>query len=122
MNILYYPDRDDIENTGSMLKKIMKRPDLWALTRETLKKVEKSSNLDFLIKTDWVGKLSHCKHPIFEFKIPPQKKGGVVRLYFGYVKNDSNTIIILSAELKKRTSPDSQKVSDAEKRYLEVCI
>ena len=61
--------------------------------------------------------------PIFEFKIPPRRREGVARLYFAYKRNDSNTIVILSAEKKQGTKKaDRMKVKQAEQRYNEVCI
>ena len=68
--------------------------------------------------------MPHLKAPIYEFKIPPKKRReGVARLYFAYKKNDTSTIVILSAEKKHgKIKADDEKVKQAVKRYNEVCL
>lgn len=106
------------------LKKLEKRrPDLFALIRETLEKVKNSPNLNDLKKQGWVERLPYLKAPIFEFRIPPKKPGGVTRLYFGYENNNPESIHILSAEEKKGTKKaNKEKIKQAEIRYKEVCL
>ncbi len=123
-DILY---QDNIENNkGSVVRFLEKlrneRPDLWTQVSVTLNKVMESSNLGIFERQGRVEKLKRTSVPIYEFKIPPTRKGGVVRLYFAFKKNDLNTIHILSAELKHKKEPDPIKIKQAEQRYKEVCL
>jgi hypothetical protein len=124
MLISFYRESTDIEN--SVIYKFFKKlqrsnPDLWSLTWRTLKDAEKSSNLQNFRK-DWVERLPNVAVPLFEFRIPPQRRGGVVRLYFGYKKSSLNSIEILTAELKHKTKANQDTIDQAIKRYKEVCI
>lgn len=129
MKIIYYPNLIDKEGGTGPISRFFKNlkkerpPILWTMVQATLEKVEKSSNLNDLIRQGWVEHMSFSSAPIYEFKIPPKKrKGGVTRLYFAYKKNDSNTIVILSAEKKHgKIKADRGKVKQAEQRYNEVC-
>lgn len=121
MRIIYYPEGS--ESTGpvrKLIKQLKKnRPDLFALTQSTLQRVERELDLESLISQEQVAPI-HSKKPIYEFRIPPKKPGGVVRLYFCYKKDDPNTIVILSGELKKRTRSDPEKINQAKQRYEEA--
>jgi hypothetical protein len=129
MRVVLYPDstEDQVEGGGPIrrfFKELKKEhpPDLWTSVRETLEKVERSSNLKDLERQKWVEKLKKVKEPIFEFRIPPGKrKGGVVRLYFAYKPNEPNTIILLSAEKKSGTTEaDKEKIQQAITRFREI--
>ncbi len=127
MRVVYYPDQENIESgKGPSLHDLdkikKKRPDLWALVYETMKKVKKADNLDFLKnkKEPWVAPLKYSKKPVHEFRIPPIKSGGVVRLYFIYDPIDTDKIIICSSELKKKTKGNPTKIKAAEEIYEEV--
>jgi hypothetical protein len=130
MKVVFYPDlTNDDKEGGGPIRRFFKDlrnerpPDLWTLVREILDKVETSSNLNILERQKWVERLKKVDEPIYEFRIPPGKrKGGVVRLYFGYKRNDSSTIIILSAEKKDKRESSREKIQQAVKNYKEVCI
>lgn len=129
MNIVYYVDIEDINDKNAVgpIKHFFKnlknqKPDLFSLTMKTMEKVEEYRNLDILERQNRVSKLKNCDQPIYEFRIPPRRRGGVVRLYFGYKQNNNDTIIILSAEFKKKSEANKEKIKQAESRYLEVCI
>ena len=129
MKIIYYRDSTNYENATSSIKKFFsklqkKRPDLWTMTMNTLKKIETESNyIKILEGNEGVSRLRYTKEPIFELRIPPTKGGGVVRLYFGYKKNNNNIIYIFSAELKKGTSEASaEKIKQSEEHYKKVCL
>ena len=86
MKVLYWPQLDErktpevsLEDFHSKLKR--KRPDLWAMVRETIKQAEKPGGIEALRKSQWVSRLSGSD-PIWEFRIPPTKRGGEVRIYF----------------------------------------
>lgn len=131
MNVIYYPDKTEIntkeEHKGPVVRFLEdlseKQPDLWALVNETMDLVKRSSNLRALENNKWIRNLKGIKLPIKEFRIPPKRQRGVVRLYFAYKKNDSNTIFILSGELKQgKIDADEIKIKQAEQRYKEVCL
>lgn len=125
MHIELYSDFSNKKNQSGPIVRFFKKlmnehpPKFWLMVKETLEKVKKSSDLEVLKRQKWVRPLKHIKEPILEFRIPPSRRGGVVRLYFAYKKNDSNTIIILSAE-KKKGSADKGQIAKAVARYKEV--
>ena len=98
-----------------------KHKDLWSLIKTTIEKAHEYSDLSVFEKQGIVGKLKN-KLNIYEFRIPPTRRGGVVRLYFGYKKNDKNTIIILTGEFKKIKESNSKIIDLAEKYYKEVSL
>lgn len=127
LEIVYYPDQDSLEDPlgpiGRFYKDLRKsHPDLWALVHQATKSVKDAPDLESLKNQKWVERISYSNYPLYEFRIPPQRRGGVVRLYFAYKKNNSKTIVILSAELKKGKKANPEKIKQAEKRYQEVCI
>jgi hypothetical protein len=127
MNVIFCPNLHGLDDVEGQFKKLFqylrkKHPDLFALVRTTIEEVEKKSNIDMLIRQEKVALLNYAKVPLYEFRIPPQRRGGVVRLYFGYKKNDKNTIVILAGELKHKKESDSVKIKLAEKYYKEVCL
>jgi len=129
MKIKYYPDFDDIQSSdasGSLKKlfrDIKKNHQLFSMVRKILDKVrDENGFLEILKRQSNVKSLQSCKNPIFEFRIPPaSRKGGVVRLYFGHVKNDYDTIFILSGEIK-HGSANKNIIKQADERYEEVCL
>ncbi len=91
--------------------------------KKTLEKVEKASCLDNFYKSGIAGPISSRKAKLFEFRIPPQSRGGVLRLYCGRKKTNNDVIFILTGEVKKgRSSASPERVREAEKRYKEVCL
>ena len=127
MKIIHYPEHAFEKESGSVgrfLKNLRKdRPDLWSMVNRTLNSVaDGTNNLERLKSQGWVGNISYSKYSLFEFRIPPRKKGGVVRLYFAHKKGTPKTIVILSAELKKKSEVRSEKIKQAEQRYQEVCL
>jgi hypothetical protein len=130
MKIKYYPDFDDIESSdasGSVKKlfnEIAKHSNLFSMVKNTLDKVKDEDGFFDILKEQGkkVRPLKYCKNPIYEFRIPPtSRKGGVVRLYFGHVKSDYNTIYILSGEIK-HDDPNENIIKQADERYKEVCL
>jgi hypothetical protein len=129
MNIIYDPDlHDKNEDEGPVLKFFKKLrnehpPKLWVLVKSTLEKVENSMDMETLERQGWVRKITYQNVPLFEFRIPPQRRGGVARLYFAYKKQSIDTICILSVEKKQgRTQASNEKIKQACKRYKEVCL
>jgi len=94
-----------------------KRPDLKSLLLKTINKAEKDDDLKDLERSSYV---QHLDEDIWEFRIPPQRPGGVLRLYFAYDPNDRNHIKVLTCELKKKVAADKEMVKIAKQRYKEV--
>lgn len=127
MKISFYPDVTSSNIRESKLYKFSDslrktNPDLWGLMVSTLKSIENNENLDFLTQTGWIEHLNKNNIPLFEIKIPPTKRGGVVRLYCAYKKNNPNAICVLAAELKHVTKANKKILDTASKRYKEVCL
>lgn len=120
MNLIYYNDIIDIQSSDAtgpvkrFFKDLARQPQLFAMVRNTMAKVKNSddlNDLNDLINQGWVSRLANCDYPIYEFRIPPQRRQGVVRLYFAYKKSSLNTIIILSAEIKSRREANTEKLN-----------
>jgi len=126
MRVFYWPYWKEEEKAEGSLDdflsklKLEKHADLWALARKTIEEAEKPKGLEILKANQRVGPLKGVKEPIWEFRIPPRKRGGVVRIYFCHKKEDHNCIICLDAELKKRAESSPQKIQSAKLRYREV--
>jgi len=65
-------------------------------------------NLKTMEAAGWVCILRNVEVPLYEFKIPRTRRGGVVRIYFAYSKNEENAIVLFTAELKKKEQIKSQ--------------
>jgi hypothetical protein len=124
MKVTFYPGSEDIEGSHGIEKLISelrrKYPRLWSLVRTTIDKIssENVTNLDLYIRMNWVSRLSHIEEPLYEFRIPPKAKGGVVRLYFAYVHG---SVMVLSGEIKiGKSNANSTKISTAVTKYREV--
>ena len=100
-----YPEIESHENTESgFLKKFLnkdlkKYPDLKLRVTTFLKEVKNVESLDSFINAETISYLSDG---YYEMRIPPQRRGGVVRIYFIKLNKDNNTILLIDAELKKK--------------------
>ena len=129
MTVVFYKDLTNEEKGSGPMARFFKAlrkerpPQLWSLVKETIEDVRKASDLKALERLGWVEKMPKTKCRLYEFRIPPNRQKGVVRMYFGYSEKDPQKIIILSAEIKKngRKKADPEKISQAEARYKEVC-
>ena len=95
-------------------KDLKKYPDLVIRVREFLISVEKVENLDSYYKSEEMAKLEGALH---EMRIPPKRRGGVVRIYFCVNPEDSRELMLLDAELKHETKPG--RTDTAEHRLKE---
>ena len=127
MRIIFWPDEsEDQTKGGGPVRKFLKdlrkhQPKLLAFVWKTFKKVEKSPNLSDLERQKWVQRLQNVPERIYEFRIPPTQRGGVVRIYFAYKPNDPDTIILLSAEKKQGTShANREKTQQAIERFRKM--
>ncbi len=71
-----------------------------------------------------VERLGGISVPLYEIRIPKRRRGGVVRLYFGYAIGVRPTIVLLAGEVKRnmRSKPHPAVISHAIQRYTEVCL
>lgn len=129
MYIIYYPNNTVIANNAGPVCKFLKdlarkKPSLWNLVDARIKEIKKEINLKHLENQKIVEKLNGLAVPIHELRVPKQRRGGVVRIYFGYKTNDNNTIVFLAGELKMnwRSSPNPAIIKNAIKRYREECV
>jgi hypothetical protein len=127
MKVLFWPDWKQtneaavsLEDFLSKLKLRKKHPDLFALAKNTIKKAGEPGGLETLQDSEYAAKLRN-ESELWEFRIPPKKrKGGVVRIYFCIIKDTSERIVCLDAEMKKVVESSSQKLASARKRHREM--
>jgi phage-related protein len=128
LKVRFYPDLSG-ENTGATsvfrtIEKLKrKHQELYSLVREVLLDVEKNcDDLSMYQKRAQVSRLRNSSEPIWEFRIPKTRRGGVVRIYFCYHTGLSGDpmIVLLSMELKKTARADRQVVAEAERNYREL--
>ena len=115
MTFTWYPQNIDPEEAPSVEvfieKDLKKRHDLYSLVNKFLKRIKQTECLDEYYKTKQLYKLEGQLH---EMRIPIQRRGGVVRIYFCYNPENSLDIILLDAELKHKTKPE--RLDNAKKR------
>ncbi len=106
MKFIWYPvflDPEANPKVETFIQKDLKKyPDLVLRVRDFLKAIGTVRSLDQYYKTEEISKL---KGGLLEMRIPPRRKGGVVRIYFCVNPEDSQEIILLDAELKHETAP-----------------
>jgi hypothetical protein len=115
MTFTWYPQNIDPEEAPSVEvfieKDLKKRHDLYSLVNKFLKRIKQTECLDEYYKTKQLYKLEGQLH---EMRIPIQRRGGVVRIYFCYNPENSLELILLDAELKHKTEPE--RLDNAKKR------
>lgn len=120
MRIVTFPDLRPLRGGEGPVQKFLsslrrKRADLWTLVDQLMRAVKDLENLKPYEQSEVVGKLGEIKAPLYEFRIPKTKRGGVVRIYFCY--KEPGCIVLLDAELKKGHEANTDS---AEKRYWEL--
>ena len=116
----WYPHFLDPDATAKVQKFIQKDlkkyPALLLRVHDFLSAVEKVENLDSYYKSEEMAKLDGALH---EMRIPPKRRGGVVRIYFCVNPEDSREIMLLDAELKHETKPGRTDTANCRlKEYL----
>ena len=105
MKYLCYPEFEGQGGTESgFLRKFLHKDlknhnDLRLLVIDFLKKIREADSLKPFLDAETISYLSEG---YFEMRIPPQRKGGVVRIYFIRIKNKKDTLFLIDAELKKK--------------------
>lgn len=110
-----YGGEGPVQKFLSSLKR--KRADLWTLVDQQMRTARNLENLRAFELAEIVGRLGEVKAPLYEFRIPKTRRGGVVRIYFCYRTEEPGCIILLDAELKKGHAAN---IDSAEKRYREL--
>lgn len=131
MLFIFYPDTmefseinlDEIPK-GSVAKEIVKlskkHKNLYLRVKIFLNKIKDADDISIYFST---GELFNLKDGLYEMRIPPQRKGGVFRIYYCHkeLKESSKVLILLDAELKHEE--EAGKITTARgkiKRYLET--
>lgn len=117
MIIEYYP-RDYLSSRVHRFlhKELKERPDLRLLTEEFVEKVKESDSLSVFVKIGWIKPLGlvpcdsgKSKTRLYEIRVPPERRGGVVRIFFIINKSDPQRILLLDAEIKHGTASRRQR-------------
>jgi len=118
MRYSWYPQFLDPEAPAKVQrfieKDLKKYPDLQLRVRAFLVSVKKVDALEIYYTSVEIVKLGGG---LLEMRIPPKRRGGVVRIYFCLNPEDSQELILLDAELKHETEPDRTDI--AKKRLQE---
>lgn len=118
MKLSWYPvflDSDATPKVKTFIQKdLKKQPDLLLRVREFLKAIANVTDLDQYYKTEEISKVEGA---LLEMRIPPQRKGGVVRIYFCINPEDTQEIILLDAELKHKKK--AMRTETAKRRLRE---
>ena len=126
MKVLFWPYWNQAdEGTGNLegfltkLKLQAKHPKLYALAKATVRKAGDPGGLEAQRQSGYAAKLRH-ESDLWEFRIPPKRRGGVLRIYFCILSKPSECIVCLDSELKKRANSSGQKVDSARQRLREI--
>jgi phage-related protein len=98
---------------------VKNRAELSAKFRSTIETIERHG-IEYLKETQpkWVSPLSHISEPLSELRIPPTRKGGVLRVYFFRVSEEE--ICLLDIQFKR--GKDRADTASAQKRYREISL
>jgi hypothetical protein len=126
MKVLFWPHWRQVEENAGNLKEFLKKlkierryPDLFALAKATIQEAERPEGLEALIETKRALMLRH-QIGIWEFRIPPTRRGGVLRIYFCKPRGRPDRIVCLEAEVKKDAESSPTKVESARRKLLEL--
>lgn len=65
------------------------------------------------------GHIKRLDEDLWEFRIPPSGKGGVLRVYFCFSRLEEGKIVILDAEVKKRSKGNLDNARNRLRVYRE---
>ena len=118
MKLTWYPVFLDPEAKPKVEKFIQKdlkkHNDLVLRVRAFLEAIKNVSTLEQYFETEEIAKV---EGELLEMRIPPQRRGGVVRIYFCINPEDTQEIILLDAELKHKKQP--MRTGSAKRRLTE---
>lgn len=123
MKLEWFPEEIDPEVTGAVKKflekGLKKEKVLQAQVKAFLNKLNDLQDLQPLFNSEELAPLPKEKKGLYEMRIPPQRRGGVVRIYFCLALGKEDTLVLLDAELKKKKSGNYEKAKRNMKRYQE---
>lgn len=127
MRIRHWPqDRpEDFRNgpVASVLQVVQERdPQLWALVWDRLREAgREETQLAQFERQGWAERLRYTEG-LYEFKFPPTRRQGVVRIYFCCDPNVRNCIWLLEAEYKTGGGKKQHKaiLKSAEQKCREI--
>ena len=106
MKLIWYPSylENDTESSVKVFirKDLAKYHDLRLRVESFLKKMEVLQDLQPLFSSE---QLAPVRNGLYEMRIPPQRRGGVVRIYYCTGLVEKSTLVLLDAEFKKETAP-----------------
>jgi len=122
MKIVLFPERLPDEDTPiyELLKSLERdHPREAALFKSIKNKLENSTDMTKFDQLRKLGYIERLKDELWEFRIPPKKKGGVLRIYFCFSKIERQKIVLLDGELKKRKRANTTTAMKRLKAYRE---
>lgn len=118
MKLTWYPvflDPEEKPKVETFIQKDLKKHnDLVLRVRAFLEAIKKVTSLEQYYKTEEIAKV---EGDLLEMRIPQQRRGGVVSIYFCINPEDSQEIILLDAELKHKTP--AMRTGTAKRRFGE---
>lgn len=121
MKIVEYPEELDPQSKG-IWQKFCERnylkygKFLSQFERICARLVEDDSLFEYYAKS---GHIKNLGDELWEFRIPPTGRGGVLRVYFCFAKSSQKKIVILDAEVKKKSKGSLEKAKKRLKIYRE---
>ncbi len=119
MVVIKYDPVDKLEKNTTAYKELNvkiknKHRDLWEMADQCLEDIKAHDMKDLVEKIHTNTKMFRTiTVNLYEIRIPPQSKRGVIRIYFSFAE-DSSHIIIIEVEYKNETK--SKKLENAKKR------
>lgn len=121
MRIVEYPKELDPQKAGVWERFVRKN---WrkygkfiALFEEMCRRLEQDDSLFTCYIQS--GHIKRLDKDLWEFRIPPAGKGGVLRVYFCFARLEEGKIVILDAEVKKRTEGGLDNAKERLRAYYE---
>jgi putative component of toxin-antitoxin plasmid stabilization module len=106
VKLIWYPsylENDEKASVKAFIRKdLAKYPDLRLRVKTFLDRLKDLQDLQPLFNSE---QLAPVHDGLFEMRIPPRRRGGVVRIYYCVGQDDSKTFVLLDAELKHETDP-----------------
>lgn len=119
MHIIFYPEqlREGKRGVSEYIDSLKReQPEIYGKVQIVLAKV-KDNGIKAIEDLKRQKICTSLGKGIYEFRIPPQAKGGVLRIYFVFHTSKKDTIVILDAEFKKHDKANLKRVQQRRKRY-----
>lgn len=128
MRIRFWPnDRPEDARVGPVARVLQdvrsQDPQLWALVDVRLRFAARDdTELAQFERQGWAERMPYTDCALYEFRFPPRRKKGVVRIYFCCDPNTRNCVWLLDAEHKTGSSNRAHKgiVETANERCREI--